>query len=224
MYNKTLLSLLAVGIAAITPSNSRATDYIYNATVSLGVANQPGLGFGETLFSSPPTFFLNIGDTISGTITFAEPVTITAAGSGDSSISVDLVGTVSGQNVNLQSTETCSLLGVNPDYNDGEATDGSFGSTSITNLTSSSTGETGMEVGVFPSLHSPLTFTGMSYSFTLDQVSGATAPLSETPSNINIVAVGSTVVVDAPEPSSTALTLGGVALLALLGFRTRRLV
>lgn len=68
-YNKCLTIVLAVAVIIILPAESKATNYSYSTNVDLGPFANVGSYYQN--LNSVPAFNLQTGDTISGTIQFA---------------------------------------------------------------------------------------------------------------------------------------------------------
>jgi hypothetical protein len=192
---------------------AEAANYTFNETFDLSLVSVDNefypsvsdLFFGET---SPPSFQLNVGDTLSGTISFANDQQLGVAVSNpvDPNYFNFLIpmndftyGTI------LTYTESVTLLGVqgnlvpaNPDVNEAD---------------SSSNGA--INVGEDPLTTSSVSFSGFDYSITL---TSAPDDSSFTPGNL--VAVGDDVTAsEAPEPASWALILCGAGSFAYLSYR-----
>jgi hypothetical protein len=178
---------------------ANATAYTYSDTLGLAAPvlyASPPETYYSFLFPSAPRFTLNVGDSISGTITFANDARLTVSGADLSYLDLRLIGS----NGNDANSSTVVLTGV----------EGSL-------LPFNQSGDVTYGNSVFAAFVNPLTssevsFTGFTYS--IDVVRG---PDTVSPYDLGVfgdhVSVSSSAV---PEPSAAFLFLSGLAALALL--------
>jgi hypothetical protein len=208
---RTLFLAFALLLALVV--DLRAADYTYSTTVDLSSA---------TIQSPGPTSFFNfnfptnvqgldlaVGDTVSGTITFDQALTITA---------------VNPQGQNFNGTFSFAPHPSSPSNNTDSYTvtlDGLQGTEGSPNPTSGTGSGGGLVMGFGGIITSPtLSFTGITYSFTVD--SEVQGNLTYIPANLSVTSNFSNIsLTAAPEPSTMALCVMGFAGLALGAARLR---
>jgi hypothetical protein len=196
---------------------AEAADYTFSDT--LDISQSPTVLSGNSnqldnfyLSGSLPSFDLQPGDTISGTITFANNQALTLTGNPSATdYYLSLLFPTSATSPYLTGSSTITLLGVT-------------GSLTSPNPESQSTGPGNSVLSVEDggiSTGSSFSFTGFTYELTLPI--GSQAVDDVTPSYLQVGQIGSAAnflsVGSAPEPSTWALMLCGLGVLAYIAHR-----
>ena len=197
-----LLSAAILHVFLLTQP-AQATDYTFSQTLDLSQATVYDYDTRSTVYSqfSLPltTFTLNVGDTISGTISFD-----------------------SGQSITVDNLEGPSFILLNflPGYSDFGPNDTSTSHITLTGVTGnldapnpSSYSESGDGLGATDSSNvaTSFSFTGLTYEITVADL--ISSPENESPYDFQVYTGDGTVSVNLPEPNSWALLLVGACLL-----------
>jgi len=217
---------LAAAFAMTMAGAAQATVFSYSTTLDLSTgvhSSQVGFDIFRVGISGAPSFALRNGDTINGTILFADNKAITLFGPDYSYAYLNLSSNI--PNVNTSEDTTVGLLGVsgsmvlpNPDH---ETIFSGFGAVGPI------IGPTG---GPTPGLtNSSITFTGMTYSLTLtsDSTVGPSIVFpSFTPAYFEVADKefrGGVDIVQAPQlPEPASIALFAVGMAGVAGLRRRR--
>jgi hypothetical protein len=208
--NRVLLTLL-LGLVAALPA--QATAYTYSATLDLSsatISNLPGGGGGTLTFTFPggqPTFPLSVGDTLSGTLTFDQAVTVTPTNPGPSSGNFHFYLTAASATNNSSSDEvqldgvSSTPLSDNP--TSGTSSGGGYGIT------------WGGEIST-----ATFSFTGLTYSMTVTSSNANGTAYS--PSSLSFMTnFGNLSLTTTPEPNPLDLFGAGLAAVLLLRWARR---
>jgi hypothetical protein len=215
--NRSLFFTATFLLTAFLLNPAKATDYTFSATLDLSsptiVASSSTLQLENFYFQGTlPTFNLAVGDTISGTISFANSEVLTMTNPGGAFDSLSLLFVLPPVTNNTNSTGTLSFSGVTGSLT--PAIIGVGGNAAI-----------GVEAAAIT--NSSVSFTGLTYQVTLQSIqdsfnNGFTPSYLQAgvsgsgagPSNIIVGAV--------PEPSTWVLLLTGAGFLAFFRLSARK--
>ena len=207
---------IVVLLCAMSATSAWGTNYTYSTTIDLSTATYSTSGSFTTInFNLPsgqPTFQLNLGDTLSGTVNFNGSINLSTPATFDVlNFSIDDYENY--LNSTIYAIGSVGLLGVN-------------GQLSIHNpeANENSDGNEGLPLEVVDFINdpkigieqsTPISFTGFSYDFTITRQ--VVPQTSFFPGNLQFTEVNQNLSITVvPEPQTWRLLLGGLTFLVLL--------
>jgi hypothetical protein len=205
MRNTVLLAITSALALSGYVTTAEATDYNYSGTID---ATSGVFESGELVYDLPaPSLNLALGDTVSGTFTFANNQEVSVSGNTLNSSDVVQLGINASNTDAVTTSGTFTLLGVQ-------------GSLTSANPAAAGSAGSGIASGFYQYYpeDSNFSFSGFAYSLSITSetstyTTGGASFIVSAPA----VSFG-----EAPEPTIWALLLGGLGLLALRQVRTRQ--